>query len=287
MPKPADPAYHWNGGELDLELYLGRIGYTGPREPTLVALRGLVAAHTTTIPFENLDAVLGRPVPLDLETLQDKLVRQRRGGYCYENVTVFAAALERFGFGVTGLTGRVTKGAGRLHPATHALLRVTVSDDDRVWLVDVGFGAGPLEPYPLIDSPDEFRLGDWRFRLQRQYGELDTEHWVLHQFAGQGWVDRYTFTLAPQYRVDYQVGNHFVATSPHSPFTRRPFLQRFHPDAHHILDGRILTTEHPDGSSSSRETELAELPEVMAEIFDIELSDSDHAALIRAPWATS
>ncbi|MFI5716717.1 arylamine N-acetyltransferase [Nocardia sp. NPDC051750] len=287
MPKPADKAYHWDGGELDLDLYLERIGYTGPRTPTLAALRALVAAHTTAIPFENLEAVLGRPVPLDLETLQDKLLRNRRGGYCYEHVTLLAAALERFGFGITGLAGRVTMGSGGLRPATHALLRVTAGDDDRVWLVDVGFGAGPLEPYALVDSPGEFTLGEWRFRLEREVGELETEQWVLHQFAGQGWVDRYTFTLAPQYRVDYGVGNHFVATSPRSPFTQRPFVQRFLPDVHHILDGHTLTTEHPDGSSRSRELGIGELRETLAEVFDIELDDEDFAALVRRPWATN
>ncbi|GGL03780.1 arylamine N-acetyltransferase family protein [Nocardia jinanensis] len=287
MSKPADAAYHWNGDALDLDAYLARIGYSGPRTPTLSVLRDLVAAHTTAVPFENLEAVLGRPVPLDLETLQDKLIRRRRGGYCYENVVVFAAALERFGFGVTGLSGRVTMGSGGLRPATHALLRITVADDDRVWLADVGFGAGPSEPYALVDEPDEFLLGGWRFRLERSRGELGADQWVLHQFAGAGWVDRYTFTLDPQYRIDYEVGNHFVATSPRSPFTQRPFVQRFLPGVHHTLDGRTLTTEFPDGSSRSRELELSEVPKTLSEVFDIELSGDDLAALVRAPWATT
>lgn len=285
MPKPADAAYHWNGADLDLDRYLERIGYRGPRTPTLAALRALVAAHTTAIPFENLEAVLGRPVPLDLETLQDKLIRRRRGGYCYENVIVFAAALERFGFGITGLSGRVTMGTGELRPSTHALLRVTVTDDDRAWLADVGFGNGPAQPYPLVAEPGEFELGGRRFRLESTRGELDTEQWALHQFSGGRWLERYTFTFEPQYRIDYEVGNHFVATSPRSPFTRRPFVQRFLPDVHHVLDGRTLTTEYVDGTVSTRELELSELPKVLAEVFDIDLAADDIAALVRAPWA--
>ncbi|WP_328392289.1 arylamine N-acetyltransferase family protein [Nocardia sp. NBC_00416] len=286
MSKPADAAYHWNGDALDLDAYLTRIAYTGPRTPTLSVLRDLVAAHTTAVPFENLEAVLGRPVPLDLETLQDKLIRRRRGGYCYENVVLFAAALERFGFGITGLSGRVTMGSGGLRPATHALLRVTVADDDRVWLADVGFGHGPSEPYALVDEPEEFRLGGWRFRLERTRGELGGDQWVLHQFVGAGWVDRYTFTMDPQYRIDYEVGNHFVSTSPRSPFTQRPFVQRFLPGVHHTLDGRAMTTEYPDGTSVSREFELAQLPKVLTEVFDIDLAGEDAEALIHAPWTT-
>ncbi|NEW41449.1 arylamine N-acetyltransferase [Nocardia cyriacigeorgica] len=284
MSKPADPAHRWDDAELDLDAYLTRIGFAGERMPTLAALRALVAAHTTSIPFENFEAVLGRPVPLDVESLQDKLVRRRRGGYCYENAGLFAAALERLGFGVTGLSGRVTMGSGGLRPATHALLRVTTTDDDRVWIVDVGFGAGPAQPYELAESKGEFTLGDWRFRLERGHGELGTDLWTLHQFARDGWVDRYTFTLNPQYRIDYEVGNHFVSTSPRSPFTQRPFVQRFHPGAHHILDGTTWTTEYPDGTSESRELELGELPKILTEVFDIDLTDEDANALITAAW---
>ncbi|WP_063042092.1 arylamine N-acetyltransferase family protein [Nocardia pseudovaccinii] len=282
--KPNDPAYHWSGAELDLDAYLARIGYTGDRTPTLATLRALVHAHTTTIPFENLESILGRPVPLDLESLQDKMIRHRRGGYCYENVGLFAAALERLGFGVTGLSGRVTMGVSEgLRPATHALLRVTTGDDDRVWICDVGFGSGPLAPYELVEG-GEFSLGDWRFRLEHTTGELDSDLWVLHQFGRDGWIDRYTFTLNPQYRIDFAVGNHFVSTSPRSPFTARPFVQRFLPDVHHVLDNLTLITEYPNGSSETRELELAELPKILTEVFDIDLSEPDASALAQGPW---
>jgi N-hydroxyarylamine O-acetyltransferase len=282
--KPNDPAYHWNGAELDLDAYLARIGYSGDRTPTPATLRALVYAHTTTIPFENLESILGRPVPLDLESLQDTMTRHQRGGYCYETVGLFAAALERLGFGVTGLSGRVTMGVSDgLRPATHALLRVTTSDDDRVWICDVGFGSGPLAPYELVEG-GEFALGDWRFRLERGTGELDSDRWVLHQFGRDGWIDRYTFTLNPQYRIDFAVGNHFVSTAPRSPFTTRPFVQRFLPDVHHVLDGLTLITEYPNGSSETRELEPAELPKILAEVFDIELSEPDAIALARGPW---
>lgn len=285
MSAPRDPAYQWDGAALDLDAYLDRIGFDGPRTPTLAALRRLQQAHTTTIPFENLEALFGRPVPLDVESLQDKMVRRRRGGYCYEHVGLFAAALERFGFGVTGLVGRVTMGADTgLRPATHALLRVTTADDDRVWLCDVGFGAGPLAPFELSSETGSFSAGAWQFRLAAGRGELDSELWTLHQFARDGWVTRYTFTNHPQYRIDNAVGNHFVATSPRSPFTTRPFLQRFHPDVHHILDGVSWTTEFPDGRSESRELAPAELPKMLAEVFDIELTEDDAAALAAAPW---
>lgn len=274
---------HWGGAELDAAAYFARIGFTGPAEPTAATLRALHAAHTTTIPFENLEPVLKRPVPLDVPSLQDKIVRAARGGYCYENVGLFAATLERIGFGVTGLHGRVSMGApGSIRPATHALLRVTTADDDRVWLCDVGFGAGPLAPLELI--PGEVRTGDWRFRLERSRGDLDSELWVLHHFARDGWIDRYSFTLNPQYPADYAVGNHFVSTAPRSPFVTRPFVQRFRSDRHEILDDTTWTTEYPDGTAHSRELVPADLPKILATEFDIELGEADAARVAAAPW---
>ncbi|MGQ4599884.1 arylamine N-acetyltransferase [Nocardia sp. R6R-6] len=285
MTEPTDPAYHWNGAELDLDAYLARIGFDGERGPTVVALHDLVRAQITGIPFENLEIILGRSIELDLATLQDKLVRRRRGGYCYENAGLFAAALERLGFGVTGLSGRVSMGAGRMfRPATHALLRVTTADDDRIWLCDVGFGSGPLAPFELSTETGEFTVGEWKYRLERTPGELDSDVWVLHHFGRKGWVDRHSFTLNPQYRIDYAVGNHFVSTSPRSPFVTRPYVQRFHPDVHYELDGTTLIAEYPDGTSDTRELEPAELPKILAEMFGIELADADASMLAEARW---
>src|SRR5438552_5613549 len=127
-----------------LDAYLARIGYTGPREPTPAVLEAVHLAHATHIPFENLDIQLGRPILLDLASLQAKLVHGRRGGYCFEQNTLFAAALEQLGFRVTRLAARVRIGATRLSPRTHMTLKVDV--DEGSWLADVGFGgAGLLE----------------------------------------------------------------------------------------------------------------------------------------------
>ncbi|MEC3919942.1 arylamine N-acetyltransferase family protein [Nocardia sp. CDC160] len=284
MTTPADPTYTWLGEELDLDAYLARIGFTGERTPTLATLRELVRAHTTTIPFENLEIILGRGIPLELDALQDKLIRRRRGGYCYENVLLFAAALERLGFEFTAMSGRVTRGATNLRPATHALLRVKTADDDRIWLCDVGFGWGPLEPVELVSGRGEFSAGAWRFRLESRPDPVGGEVWTLYQFGKDGFVDRHTFVTTPQYRVDYAVGNHYVSTSPRSPFTTRPFVQRFHADVQHTLDGTTWTTNYPDGSDEVRELEVAELPKVLAEVFDIELDAADAAQLTRAQW---
>ena len=83
---------------LDLGAYLERIGWSGEVAVTLETLSRLIRAHMSSIAFENLDILLGRPVRLDLDAIQDKLVRRRRGGYCFEHAILFAAAIERLGY---------------------------------------------------------------------------------------------------------------------------------------------------------------------------------------------
>src|SRR4029077_20667326 len=136
-------------GTLDLDAYFQRIGYAGSRAPSRATLDALHLAHATHIPFENLDILLGRPIRLDLASLQSKLIDSKRGGYCFEQNTLFAAVLEQIGFRVTKLAARVRFGATRLLPRTHMQLRVDVEGAPS--LAEVGFGGdGPLLPVPLV-----------------------------------------------------------------------------------------------------------------------------------------
>ncbi|GAA4669232.1 arylamine N-acetyltransferase family protein [Gordonia humi] len=268
----------WCVSDLDLPSYLSKIGFTGEPAADLTTLRALHRSHTTSIPFENLDIMLGRNVRLDLETLQAKLIRSARGGYCFEHAALFAAVLERIGFRFTALCGRVTLGGDwSTRPATHALIVVELPEGH--FLCDVGFGRGPLEPIELVDGA-EIDQGGWRLRLTAEPTSdvFGTDRWILWQHDG-GWIDRHTFVLAPQFPIDYRVGSHFVSTSPSSPFTARPFVQRFLVDVHHTLDGATLTSVTPDGSQTAREVPVDELDAVLREVFTIELPPADAAAL--------
>src|SRR5215470_2919639 len=148
---------------FDLDAYLARTGYAGELAPTRATLDALHLAHATRIPFENLDILLGRPIRLDLASLQAKLVRDRRGGYCFEQNRLFASVLESLGFTVTTLAARVRFGTPAVLPRTHMLVQVDV-DGVRL-LADVGFGAfGLLLPIAL-DDPGESRQFAWTYRI--------------------------------------------------------------------------------------------------------------------------
>jgi N-hydroxyarylamine O-acetyltransferase len=224
---------------IDLDRYLARVGYAGALDATVQTLRHLHFAHATSIPFENLDILLGRGISLELDALEAKLVAARRGGYCYEHNTLFAAVLEHIGFKVTGLAARVRMGTGQIRPRSHMLLAVTV--DGEPWLADVGFGgAGLLYPIRLEPAePAEPAL--WCHRVRAE-GDLR----VLQTLRADGWLDLYAFSLEPQFAVDYEVANHYTATHPRSPFVQSLVVQRSGENVHWTLRNRELAEERPD-----------------------------------------
>jgi N-hydroxyarylamine O-acetyltransferase len=220
---------------MDLEAYFRRIGYDGPREPTLRCLEALHLAHATRIPFENLDIQLGRPIRLDLESLQAKLVRAGRGGYCFEQNTLFAAVLARLGFTVDTLEARVRLGVTEPpRPRTHMALRVRLGSGD--WLADVGFGGeGLLLPVPF-GGGECTRLGD-TYRL-RPEGRVT----LLQCRKPEGWLDFYALEPEPALAIDFELGNHYTSTFPESGFVRTLTVQLPAPDLRRILRNRTLTT---------------------------------------------
>jgi N-hydroxyarylamine O-acetyltransferase len=263
----------WSSDELDLDAYLERTGYNGPLEPTAGTLRELHRRHVETIPFENLEIMLGRPVVLDLPSLQAKLVAHRRGGYCYEHNLLFAAVLERLGYTFTGLSARVTMGTGKLRPPTHMCIRAEV--DGMAWLADTGFGnAGLIEPIPMRPGQPA-RQGAWEYAL----AEAGHGVWALRSLQPEGWLELYTFTLEPRWPVDYMVLNWYTSTHPNSAFTQRPVVQKVSDSVRRSLVGAELAVIGPGWSRHTRAVDPAELPEVLAADFSIDLTAQDAETL--------
>src|SRR5262245_39436859 len=138
---------------LDLDRYFARIGWTGPTDVSLSTLGGMLRAHMTTIPFENFDVLLQRPISLELDALQAKLIDARRGGYCYEHSTLFQAVLSRLGYAVTAHSARVTMMTPKQQaPRTHMLLSIELAEG--AFVVDPGFGGlAPFVPVPIDGTP--------------------------------------------------------------------------------------------------------------------------------------
>jgi len=232
---------------VDLDAYLARIGYDGPRAATLDVLAALHRLHPQAIPFENLDPFLGRPVRLDPAALQAKLVAGRRGGYCFEHNLLFMHALAALGFEVSPLAARVLWGQAdtdTLTPLTHMLLHVRA--DGRQWFADVGFGI-LTQTAPLLAEPGlEQRTPHETFRLAGS--GLDTR---VQAHAGGVWRTLYRIETAPQHAVDRIAMNHYLSTHPDSRFVAELMVARTLPDRRIGLSGAGLT-EHVIGGASTR-----------------------------------
>ena len=248
---------------VDLDAYLARVDHSGPLDRDAATLHALHRAHLDAIPYENLDLMLGRPIRVDLASLQEKLVDRRRGGYCFEHNTLFAGVLAELGFPVTLLTARVwLRGRIPTAPRTHMVLRVEA--DGEPWIADVGFGsAGPLTPLPLRPGHEE-RQGGWSFRLI----EDDLYHVLQTHHLGE-WRDLYGFTLEPHDPVDIELANHWTSTHPTSMFRMFAIANRVGEDLRLRLVDRSLAEIRPDGEETTTIAGDEELLAVLDERFGL------------------
>jgi len=247
---------------LDLEAYLGRIGYSGRLQPVPAVLEAIHLAHATHIPFENLDILLKRPIRLDLASLQAKLVTGGRGGYCFEHNLLFSAVLQRLGFSVRQLAARVLYGSRRKLPRTHILLLVDV--EGATWLADVGFGLeGLLLPVPFGSSREAHQFA-WTYRAVEAGGE-----WILQSLRDDSWTDLYSFSLEPYLAVDFEPANHYTATHPDSRFVRTLTAQLPTPEVRYLLRNRELVLDHGKEVTRRVLADDDELLAVLAETFGL------------------
>lgn len=260
---------------LDLETYLARIGYAGTLCPDLTTLEALHLSHVSAIPFENLDIQMGLPIRLDLESLQRKLVARRRGGYCFEQNTLFLEVLRAAGFEVAASEARVRQGAPGIRPRTHMVLIAAV--EDRPYLCDVGFGGDGLL-YPIAMDASEAVQGRDRLRVAEE-GSLR----VLQGRRDDRWEDLYAFMPEPSHPIDFEVGNWFTSTHPRSVFVTNVIAQRATPDARHILHNLTYTVRR--GSVlETREFDRDRLVPLLHDVFGIDLpADARFRALDGQP----
>jgi N-hydroxyarylamine O-acetyltransferase len=255
--------------DFPIDEYLERTGAESTGPPSVAQLEALQRAQIYAIPFENFDIQLGRGVDLTPEHLQQKLIRSRRGGYCFELNGLFLAAIRALGYEARALLGRVHI-SGEATGRGHQLSLVTI--DGRDWAVDVGFGGGcPRRPLPL----EEGAVGDHDGRTLRLVPhELG---WMLQQQA-DGWHNLYSFDLTPVVPADIVYGNHFTSTHPSSIFRQSRIAVRAFPDRQLALyDFRCTTSQGDDRNVDELPDDAGYLTQ-LAERFGIEL-DAGYDAL--------
>jgi N-hydroxyarylamine O-acetyltransferase len=234
-----------------LEAYLARIGAARPQRADPASLRELQLRHLLTVPFENLSIHLGEPIVLEPEALVDKLVRRRRGGFCYELNGAFATLLAALGFRVTMLAARVFGPSGLGPPFDHLTLRVD-SDTSGSWLVDVGFGHHSHYPLRLDTRTDQADPGGTFQVVDTADGDLDVIRDGQLQYRVEG---------RPRTLGDFEPTCWWHQTSPRSQFTHGPVCSRLTQTGRITLSDRTLVQTTGD---RRRERTLTSDAEVLA-----------------------
>ncbi len=248
--------------------YLRRIGFGDTVKSDYATFAAMHLAHVNSIPFEGLDPLIGRPVKLDIDSVQTKLLDCRRGGYCFEHNMLFKAALEDMGFKVTGLAARVrwmSPPNSPLGPKEHMLLKVDLPEG--AFLADVGFGACLMDsPIPLVTNVDH-STAMGTFRISEEGGLF----WLSAK-QPSGWRTAYAFDLEPQISSDYELGNWYTSTSPHVPFTSMVIMERLMGDRRYKLVSNRFVVEGRDGFVSEERVidNAAEFGQILDKTFDIE-----------------
>jgi N-hydroxyarylamine O-acetyltransferase len=221
------------------------------------------------IPFENIDVLLGRGIRVDLDSVFAKLVTARRGGYCFEHSTLFAAVLAHAGFAPVAHSARVVLVVPRsAAPRTHMFLSVTLAGT--TYVLDPGFGGhGPLAPVPLVEDR-ELREGSDVHRLVRHDRE-----WVLEASIGGTMTPLWMSTLDAESPIDFVMANHFTSTWSESPFVNRLMLRALTPDGRVSVMNRDVTVLRGAASEKRELADRRALRQLLVAHFGFDLPEAE------------
>ena len=256
---------------MDAETYLQRIGYEGAREPTEETLRRLHRAHMYAVPFENLDIPLGRTITLSVPAFFEKIVRRRRGGFCYELNALFGWLLGKIGFDLVTLSARVYSDGAPGPEFDHMLLLLDIDDG---LVADVGFGDSFVEPVALS--------GEEQHQLGRAYRVVEhgDDRILQHRLLGADWQPQYAFSLKPRRLEEFADMCHYQQTSPDSHFTQKSVCSLATRDGRVTLsDARLIQTSN--GDRQEREVRsVEEYRKLLASHFGIDLGEEVDLTLV-------
>ena len=265
---------------LSLDAYFDRIRWGGSTGPTFETLAGVLLAHMSAIPFENVDVILGRGIRLDLDGLHAKLIAARRGGYCFEHATLFAEVLERLGFEPVRHLARVVVAAPRsVAPRTHMFLTVPVGA--ATLLVDPGFGAmAPRIPVPVVERREA------RIDAETHWLERDGNFWTLRMRTQDRTADCWATTFETENAADFAIANHYTSTHPDSPFVNRIMMRALIDDGRVTLHNRDLTITRKGRPESSQLADRTALRSLLASHFGFDLPEIERLRVPTIPeWA--
>ncbi len=250
---------------MNIAQYLQRIGYCGPVRADAQTLKAIHRAHVQAIPYENLDVQFETPVTRGAGAAFDKIVTRRRGGWCYEMNGLLSWALEDIGFKVERLAGAVDReNRGDSAVGNHLVLIV---DLDGPWLADAGFGDGLIEAIPL--KAGEFKNGPFQCRIEDIGGG-----WLRYHNDPLGGGPAFDFNRNVTDEALLENLCRFLQTSDQSPFVQNAVIQRWSPEEHISMRGRVFTRIGFGGKSVETIDTAQDYVRVLRERFNLDHPDA-------------
>ncbi|XP_029313510.1 arylamine N-acetyltransferase, pineal gland isozyme NAT-10-like [Cottoperca gobio] len=265
--------------EMHVDTYLSRIGFTGASSLSLHVLRSVHTCHLLSVPFENLTVHSGGRVELDLPHLYQKIVKQRRGGFCFENNGLFSWLLSTLGFQVTLLSAQVKSQLTGFYgpPCDHLIIMVSL--DGHRWLCDVGFGVPGFKAPLSLESSGPQEQGHRVYRIRKHITGMHFLEWQREENRGVDgdWAEIYKFTLEPRLMEDFAEMCLYHQSSPCSIFFCKSLCTVLTAGGRLTYIGRRLTcitfpTERTELETTTRELQDEEIPGVLAEKFGVVLN---------------
>ncbi|SFM99344.1 N-hydroxyarylamine O-acetyltransferase [Chryseobacterium oleae] len=254
-----------------LDLYLKRIQAEQPAENIgkLELLKKLHQLHPKNITFENIETFTGETPSLQLDAVFNKLVTRQRGGYCYEQNSLFKDVLETLGFTIKMHLARVVWGSKDGTGTARSHMMLTTDIDGVKYLVDVGFGSMTLTSPIILKSDIEQETPNGLFRL------IKTEDFYTLEVLKDEWLPIYKFSLEEVEQSDLEMANWYIATGPGSMFNQFLMIIRVDEEARYALFNGTLNIRWNDGRKESSEiTELDQLAFTLKTYFNLHhLSD--------------
>ena len=247
--------------------YFERIGleYDENAELNGEYLRKLQLAHVTAVPYENIDILRGTPLKLDDDSLFDKVVLRRRGGYCFELNGILAWLLRALGFGVTEYMGRFLRGEVGVPMRRHRVLKVEAADG--VYMCDVGVGAkAPRCPLLLKEGLVQKQFGEeYRFEKRDFFG------WVLTEKTNKGWGDVFSFTEEVQHPIDFVQPSFYCEKHEDSIFNKDYMIAIKTLTGRKTLDNNTFKIFEGSELISAKELSDSEIPVYLKEHFGLDV----------------
>lgn len=235
-------------------------------------LRELVSRHVALFPFSSVGCQLGDDLPLDMDSLYQRIVIKRRGGYCFEQNGFLYEVLEELGFSPKLYLARVIYNQD-IHPGlTHRLTLVEYEDEQ--YVLDGGFGAlGPAVPVPMSQKETHDRNTVFRV-FEKQPGQYHMQVMKDGEF-----FSLYRFELCHYGQADCELGHFYSHQHPNAAFVNNLVASLIKENETRSLRNLEYWVISETETRQIKISSSKQLLEILTDEFDIRITEKESKSL--------